>query len=269
MSDETYKRIVDGLKGYKIRKFCPYFENEPLLDKELFTRIKYAVEKVRPEWVELSTNLALLDETSLAGIQETIAHVSHELWISFHGISKETYEEIMGLEFEKSLHNVIQLIELSQKVPLNIVIKGSGEPLFGAQNGNRRWFDEKQFYDFWNKTLIPFQNKPKLVYLKYHDRAGANLLKAKGIHFVRPPRDTLNGFYCDRFDRWVHFLYNGEPVLCCMDYGKETGFGKTVREKSVAALYEMERYIEFLRKGTGLVESDADFICKRCSSPGG
>src|SRR4030042_6384200 len=36
MSWENYRKIIQNLKQLKIAKFCPYLENEPLLDKEIF-----------------------------------------------------------------------------------------------------------------------------------------------------------------------------------------------------------------------------------------
>ena len=38
MEDDVFVKIVDQLAKYQIKKFCPYLENEPFLDKKLFDR---------------------------------------------------------------------------------------------------------------------------------------------------------------------------------------------------------------------------------------
>lgn len=268
MTWDTYEAIIDSIIKYKIRKFCPYFENEPLLDDELFDKIAYAVKRVDYEWVEVSTNLSILDEGRLTHIRKLFPGIPHEIWVSFHGVSEESYENIMGLDFERTMNNVMRLVSLAQEVPLNIKIRGSGTPVPGG-TGSTSWFGREEYFRFWEKVLSRFSVKPEVSYFPYHDRAGAGQLKEKGIRFDGVAREDLTGFYCDRFDRWMHFLYTGEPVLCCMDYGKETGFDACVPDVSIDDLYRSPRFIELLKKGTGMIESADDFICKKCFSPGG
>lgn len=268
MSDEIYEKIIRDLSTYKIRKFCPYLENEPLLDKKLFRRIEYAYKILKPRWIEVSTNLSVLNDEILNNIVKVFGKIPHEIWISFHGISEKTYEDIMGLNFKRALGNVIKLVEVAQEVPLNLIIRGAGRPRLPGENLND-WFGEKEYKEFWYNVLARYKRKPEISFFTYHDRANAKQLRKRNMSFNRIFRENLEGFYCWRFDRWVHFLYTGEPILCCMDYEKETGFGKTVKELSVRELYLSPGYREMLKKGIGLIDSEKDFICKRCISPGG
>lgn len=267
MSWETYEQIIQNLKGYKIGKFCPYLENEPLLDKELFEKIEYAVENLDIEWVEVSTNLFTLNKEILKKIKRIFPKIPHEIWISFHGASKESYEDIMGLKFEKTLNNVLQLVKLSQKVPLNILIRGSGFPRKKKEN-LKAWFGKEDYLAFWEKHLSPFKKKPSVFFFTYHDRAGSKQLKDKGMS-LNVFREKIDDLYCPRFDRWVHFLYTGEPILCCMDYNKETVFDRSIKDKSIEELYSSPYFLDLISKGTGMIDSEKDFICKRCISPGG
>jgi len=268
MTDEVYEKIINELSQYKIRKFCPYLENEPLLDGKLFERIEYAYGVLKPAWVEISTNLSVLNDDILDNIVRLFSRIPHEIWVSFHGVSKDTYEDIMGLSFEKTFSNVIRLVEVAQKIPLNIIIRGAGRPrLLGEEL--KSWFGEEEYKEFWNGVFSKFKRKPEISFFTYHDRADAEQLKKKGMSFNRIFREDLEGFYCWRFDRWVHFLYTGEPILCCMDYERETGFGKTIVDATVPELYSLPVYKEMLMKGIGMIDSEQDFICKRCVSPRG
>jgi hypothetical protein len=268
MSWENYKKIIDQLKGYKIVKFCPYLENEPLLDKEIFNKIRYALENLDIELLELSTNLSALSEHFLDEIGEIFPAINHEIRISFHGVDKISYEHIMGLSFEQALFNVSRLVRLAQELPLKIDIRGAGTPK--SANGNlRSWFGEEKYLDFWKKQLAPFKNKPSVKFLRYHDRAGSIQLKDKGMSFNSIARESLDNFYCSRFDKWMHFLYTGEPILCCMDYNRETSFDDSITNKTIEELYASQRYIDLIKRGTGMMPSEDNFICKRCFSPGG
>ena len=268
MTREVYEKIIENLKNYKIRKFCPYLENEPLLDEGLFDKIEYAIARLDFEWVEISTNLAMLNDTKLAGIKETLAAIPHEIWVSFHGASKESYENIMGLNFEKSLNNVLRLVELAQDVPLNIVIRGAGVPQTSSA-GLKNWFAEGDYLEFWRKNLAGFKRKPRISFFAYHNRAGSVTMDDKEANVCPAVRKDLSGFYCVRFDRWLHFLYSGEPILCCMDYKRETAFGASVKDKSIEELFSSASFKGLIRKGIGEVDSEENFICKRCISPGG
>lgn len=268
MTDEVFKKIVEGLKEYEIRKFCPYLENEPLLDKDIFKRIQYVVKELKPKCVEISTNLSMLNDRILEEIAETFSNIPHEFRISFHGHNKETYEEIMGLDFDKAYANVFKVVELAQKYPLNIYINGAGTPKAEAKNNMKNWFSKEDYLKFWEGKFDKYENKPNVVYFSYHDRAGAKQLKNRGMTFDIY-RENLDNFYCIRFDRWAHFLYTGEPILCCMDYNRETAFPDSIKNKTVKELYTSEHYKNLIKKAIGKIDSEDSFICKRCISPGG
>lgn len=266
MEDEVFKKIVNSLKTHKINKFCPYLENEPILDVNLFERVFYAVDVLKPNIVEIATNLSILNDNTLNGFAK-LSQFNHEIRISFHGISEDSYRDVMQLEFLKTLENVKTLVKFSQTTPLNITIRGAGKPRVNSPEV-KYWFGEEEYYNFWKNELKEFAIKPKIEFFTYHDRAGQKQLKEKGMTF-NIYREELKDFYCQRLDSWVHFLYTGEPILCCMDYNKETAFGESIKNTNFDDLYTSEKYLSMLKKATGLVESSESFICKRCISPGG
>lgn len=266
MSDSTFESIVDALKGYKIQKLCPYFENEPLTDKKIFTRLEYMVNELKPMWVEFSSNLSILTDGMLDQIEDLFPRIKHVFWISFHGIDKASYEEIMGLDYERTLQNIFKLVELTQDLPIYLMINGSGEPII--DDSLKTWFSEKDYHQFWDNQLKPFKKKPSVRFFKYHDRAGQVQLKDKNLSFNNIFRSSLENFYCSRFDKWVHFLFTGEPVLCCMDYNRETAI-EYEPGQNPGNIFDSDKFRELIGKACGVEESAKDFICKRCACPVG
>lgn len=265
MDDETFEKIVQGLKKFKILKLCPYLENEPLLDKKIFHRLDYMVKELKPMWVEFSSNLSILTDEMLLQIENLFPKIKHVFWISFHGVNKETYQEIMGLDYDRTMENIRKLVKLSQDLPIYLMINGSGEPILN--DTLKTWFKEEEYYSFWEEQLKDYSKKPKIRFFNYHDRAGQIQLKEKNLSFNKIFRSSLQDFYCNRFDRWVHFLYSGEPILCCMDYNRETVIPLSENKIDVENIFKSPEFVQMIRKGCGMDESEDHFICKRCINP--
>jgi hypothetical protein len=267
MSDDLYAKILNDLSKYRISRFSPYLENEPFLDKKLFERVRMAIDVLSPEIVEISTNLSILTDRHVDGIINVLSKVENELRISFHGVNRETYENVMELDYNVTLDNVKRVVSLMQEYPLKVVIRGAGMPRIANENASA-FFDNNDYMEFWRRELMGFRVQPKIEYFSYHDRSGQSQMRQKGIVF-NAGRKTLDGFYCIRFDRWVHFLYTGEPILCCMDYNRETVLPMSAQTTSVDGIYNSGEFIETIKRCTGMVDSDKNHICKRCISPGG
>ena len=129
--------------------------------------------------------------------------------------------------------------------------------------GGKAATDFKVRFDIDEIILIPF-----LVGIAEYKIEGTLELPYKGMSVGGSFRRNLENFYCVRFDRWAHFLYNGQPILCCMDYTRETAFGPEGKSP-LRELFDGDAFRGMIAKGCGRAESDPDFICKRCISPGG
>ena len=267
MNEAMYRKIIDEVSCFKIGKFCPYLENEPLLDSQILDRIEYALSKLNPTLIELSTNASILTKSKIDDIARLFSRVKHEIWISFHGIDKASFESIMGLDFDTCKHNVLSLVEKAQQSNLNIIIQGAGLPR--VKKGKMPlWFNRKQYFHFWKTTFKEqgFKRLPNVRFFTYHDRAGQ--IRRNEINFAEIVRPNLEGFYCPRVDQWAHFLYNGELILCCMDYHRDTVFGN-INKNTLKEIYMSKTFKTLALKTVGKVRSSEDFICKRCISPGG
>ncbi|WP_236608435.1 MULTISPECIES: SPASM domain-containing protein [Pseudodesulfovibrio] len=267
MTDDVYDRILRELQTVDVDKICLYLENEPLVDPKLIPRMQQFIREVPFRLMEISTNAALLSAQRSEQLAQTLANVPHQIWISFHGLDERTYNGIMGLDFNKSLSQVIRLLRLAETVPLNVIIRGSGEPQHESLR-HEFAFSESDYRAFWAAKFAEhgITRPPKINYFRYHDRCGT--IRRNSIRLHENVRDTLKGFHCPRVDSWLHFLYTGELCICCMDYHREQIFGD-ITKQSLKEIRESEAYTTMRDKAFGRRESPADFICKRCVSPNG
>lgn len=267
MTETTFRKIIDDVSSYKIGKFCPYLENEPLLDPDIFDRIEYGISKLDFNLLELATNASVLTPQKIEDIVRIFPQVKHQIWISFHGIDKENFNTIMGLDFDTCKENVLALVEKAQKHNLNILLRGAGMPRLDS-SGQPRWFTSEQYINFWTREFKKrgFKKLPDVGFFTYHDRAGQitrNEVQLKEI--IRP---CLENFYCKRLDQWIHFLYTGELILCCMDYHRGTVFGN-ILDNNIDEIYRSKEFSQLAKRVVGTIDSPEDFICKKCISPGG
>lgn len=267
MSEALFERILEQLAPLPLAKICAYLENEPLLDPDIFPRIEKIKKRLRYQSLEFSTNARSLDAAAADRLAQAFTDVKHEIWVSFHGVDKRTHEGVMGLDYERCLENTIGLLKLSDQTPLRVIIRGAGQ----AQHPDLAHdfeFSEQEYIAFWEGQLRKhnIRTRPGINWIRYHDRAGT--IKRGDLRLKAPVREDLTGFACPRVDRWLHFLYTGELILCCMDYHRETVFGN-VAEQDLDAILKGEAFAELRAMATGQAFSSPDFICKRCISPGG
>jgi tetratricopeptide (TPR) repeat protein len=267
MTDAVYARILSELRTVNVDKICMYLENEPLVDPKLIPRMQQFIREVPFKLMEISTNAALLTADRAEALARTLADVPHQIWISFHGLDERTYTGIMGLDFHKSLSQVIHLLKLAETMPLNVIVRGSGEPQHESLR-HEFAFSEADYRAFWADQFAGhgLTRPPKVNYFRYHDRCGT--IKRNNIRLQENVRDSLQGFYCPRVDSWLHFLYTGELCICCMDYHREQIFGD-ITTQSIKAILESEPYTTMRDMAFGRIDSPANFICKRCVSPNG
>jgi MoaA/NifB/PqqE/SkfB family radical SAM enzyme len=64
---------------------------------------------------------------------------------------------------------------------------------------------------------------------------------------------------------WFHIHANGKVVLCCQDWFQEEVLGD-VNYQSISEIWNGEKYLNMLDKVFGKIESNPNFLCKRCES---
>lgn len=121
MSSEFFFNIVDQAREmeYEIEAIGM---NESLLEPRLFEFLDYIKSKGGKQL--LFTNASLLTEYMADRLSE---YQYRKFIISFHGGNKETYERIMGLNFENAISNIKYLVSLGKIPNYEISIKTFAE----------------------------------------------------------------------------------------------------------------------------------------------
>lgn len=269
MTDRLFSVIIDQIKDINTEKICPYLENEPLMDSKIFERIAIIRDSCTYGHIEVATNALLLTRSRSQRLLESLAGSAHEVWISFHGINKETYEEVMHIPFETAYHNVIDFLRLCEEASpqTKVVIRGAGLPKLKKWT-KKRFFGKAEYERFWSDTLEKHGSRfrPEIEFFLYHDRA-ANVTDPS-LAFRKRPRRDLSSIRCPRVERWLHFLYNGDMVLCCMDYHRETVFGN-IESAPLKEILDGQPYNKLKGQASGQLPAPDNFICRRCFSPNG
>ena len=272
MTDETWKRILDNLTMFRdtLQKICPYLMQEPLIDKTIFDKIAMIYQYFPEVCVEISTNGAALTQVAVDRLFSVFAGRKHDIWVSHHGIDKETLEHIMKIDYQKSTENLINLIRESDG-RFQIRIRGAGR----SRAVDKTFFTRDQYLQYWREMADLHDLNMTNVSIDsfdFHDRAGTLTREDRGANqlnggIVRKI-DKANPFYCPRIDQWLHFMWDGSIRMCCMDYHHEVKL-PNINEMSLIDYFESRAYETLVGQVGGSVSSPDNFICKRCTSPGG
>lgn len=229
MSHGVFQKILSSLPAWD--KICLYFQNEPFLDPWFLDRVKYVVDNCEYKKIEIATNAPFFYEKDLYDILKGTNHI---VKISFHGVDKKSYRLNMGLNFDSHLKNAVKLIESG----LNCEIWSAYGPRVKSLALPCN-YDPNASKAFWAKYNVQVHN------FTYHDRAGSIHRNKLNLGMDRTPPK------CARYKDWLHFLWNGDSVLCCMDYHRETYLG------DISDINEV-------------INNRAPMnICRRCISPNG
>jgi hypothetical protein len=273
MKDETWDLILQNLMPWKddIVKVCPYLMQEPLIDKTIFKKIEDIYRLFPNACVEISTNGAALTDAVVDKLFALFEGRKHDLWVSHHGINQETFHEIMQIDYEKAHANLINLLKKSDG-RFTIKIRGAGE----SKAVDRVYFTHVQYMTYMNRLLSENRINRSNVSIdsfRFHDRAGGLHREDRGAcqlnkGKVREIGPCHERFHCVRLDEWVHFMYDGSIRLCCMDYHHEVKL-PNIHDMSLLDYYQSPEFEDIAMKVQGRKESEENFICKRCTSPGG
>lgn len=229
MSEDLFRKIVDEVVQYPVKRISPYLMNEPLADPRMPDLIRYIADRKRSGTkTSLSTNATYLtDEVS----ERLLDSGLDDLHISFHGIYKETYEESMGnLNWETHLSNVNQFIELKRRRK----IKGLMVTVTMVHTST---IDQElgEIRDYWNSRGV-------IVRVHTFENRSHKWVDGKDIN-VQPMKPYTN---CERLMGQAYVLWNGDAVLCCVDWERTTILGN-IKEQSLQSVWQGEAYTNYRR----------------------
>jgi len=134
---EVYKKIIDDLKDFKknIKVLRLYKDGEPFLNKNLAEMISYAKKSGKVDYIDTTTNAALMSKKRLGPVLE--AGID-KINVSIDGMSNETYLSFTKtkLEFSEIVENVKWLYrnkgntEVTVKIPGDIISEKEKKDFF-------------------------------------------------------------------------------------------------------------------------------------------
>lgn len=248
MSDELYQKIIDECSYYGIGKISLYLFNEPLLDKKIIERLKYAKTKNPKSQIRLSTNASLLTEKISREIVDTVDYI----YLSIQGgiTDKAKYEKIMGLNYDRTYKNIIDFIELVE-----------------TNNHNLKIFNTAI------NNVIPFENERDILTEKEFWRSiGLKTLNFGGFStWANKINSNINNYSknirgCSLKHRpltHVHVVENGDVVLCCRDWDREYILGN-LEHSTIFDIWNSSKYWDIIKKVYYGKKASDNFICYRC-----
>jgi MoaA/NifB/PqqE/SkfB family radical SAM enzyme len=194
--------------------------------------------------VTITSNGSILTQTI---VERLLDSGLDRIKISVEGLTRETYERVMGLNFQRTMDGINRLIETRHaraldrpKLVLSMVNIGLNEQ------------ELRRYKRYWKRrgvkaTFVAFENK------------GGNVREDEALH----PFGLTPFKRCYRFNRCAYILYNGDMIPCCADWSRTVVLGN-VRSSSIRALFHGETLTamrEHFRRG----EYDKlPLICRSC-----
>ena len=212
MPIELFRRIIDEAAEHDVRRISPYLMNEPLMDREMFDKIRYINEKIPDCKVVVTTNGHFLTPPVTDKIL-AMGEGIHKLYVSFQGIDKESYEKTMrgNMDFDRTMTNVNQFIETQRA-------RGLASPKLWITMVDTAVIDARKAVAYW---------KGRGVASKYTtlENRGGNIKDAETFS-----RTRSMSYYstCTRLFKQAYIMFNGDLVLCCVDYSREQVLGNIV-----------------------------------------
>ena len=249
MSDEVFEKIArecsvtgrapltlpspaggEGIADHRpVERFILCLDNEPLLDSKLAARYallqQYCPESAR----NLTTNASLL---SLEKIEELLGTgLVNELFLSVNGNSKEVYEQVMALPYEQVMRNLEALCAWLRRHP---AVKERLRVRINTVRLQQVAHEIPAMRKRWEAEGFA-------LHVIGMDSRG-NQLDLKAVpHEVMQPNTS-----CRRLFHTMVFTWEGEAVLCCVDYRRAVKLGN-VREQTVYEIWNGARATQ-LRK---------------------
>lgn len=267
MSDKLYLKIlhdIDDIDSSFSGKFCPYLMNELFADRDIVKRVEQAYEILHNPTVEISTNASLACLDKVRQLADIMDNKPSKIIISLHGIDKKTHDKLMSTDWNKSISNAIYIMKEFKNTPIVI------QSMAMSKDNTYRIMSPRKINIFWKKLIdendIDDSNVRFSTFM-FHSRAGG-LDWDWDYKKVHRQIDEKHPFNCPRLHNNLHVLWNGDVVLCCMDYNREVVIGN-LKEQSISEVFDSDTWHTIYNKCTGKEPSEDKFICKLCSSPGG
>jgi hypothetical protein len=251
MSESLYRKLLDQLSPYPVRRLSLFLMNEPLLDRRLEDWLRIARESLPATTLGIFTNGSALTGARARALAEAGLD---ELCVSVQGFDREIYEASMKkLSYRRLEHNLREVFDLYHRgslgrLELQIVmgdLKEFSDTLPGA---------DPAFRD--HVLLKAFSNEREVVGV----RRGLASSPVRGLESSRAAP------LCQRPFVKLYVLADGSCILCNVDWNRSVILGRLGgddEESSVETIWNGEAYSR-VRQQHLVGEFPDDSICRNC-----
>ncbi|UCF93322.1 MAG: SPASM domain-containing protein [Desulfobacterales bacterium] len=219
MDWDLFKKIVDECARHEMERINPYSQNEPLLDKEIAKRVAYIKDKCGERVTALIvSNGSLLTEKVM---NDFIDVGLDRLKISLQGLTRATYQSVMvNLKHDQVYANVAQAIQILKR-------RNARKPRLSVSTVTTAFNEReiRQWKRYWHRkgiraTAAPCENR------------GGNIAPDEQLY----PYGLVANIGCKRPRTEAVVVYNGDVVLCCVDWWRTVRLGN-LREQSLEEIW--------------------------------
>lgn len=232
MDNETFNHIVQEAVANNVKVLSPYLQNDPLVDRKLPERVEIirSVRGLKPfPKTKIITNGGLLTEERA---KDLIKAGLEYIVFSVHGVDEEIYNGIMqGPKFATVIENIDRFVsikeELGAKNPEIEVWAVLTKDVEAQLNATK---------EFWKNRDIRFKGR------QLDNRANPDIIDTTKM--ASDIAEWKYAYYCTipYWRAWI--LWNGDMVLCCVDWERTQVFGN-IHEKSIKEIWNGKAYREY------------------------
>lgn len=211
MEEPLFHKIIDELAETRPERIMMYLQNEPLLDKRMPEWVRYVADRLPDTTTLVTTNgTGLTPAMSEALMDAGLKRVK----VSLQSLDDETNRRIMGYGADKVVRNILECAKLIRKKRSRLDLRVS----MIVHGSNREEIDHAR--DFWSKHGV------RLVTSALENRGG-NIGNALELNAGEAMRARDN---CIRPSREMCILFNGQVVLCCVDWFRTVPLGDVSKQ---------------------------------------
>jgi len=247
MAPELFRRIIDDLAQSPPSRVSLYLMNEPLLDLRLPEFVRYTAERIPSATTLVTSNGTHLTEDVGAGL---IDAGLKRLKVSLQSLDAKTNRQLMGpwCDSAEVVRNVLGFKRLLKAKRSKLDLRVS----MIITKLNAHEIDEAR--RFWRKHGI------RLVTSALENRGG----NIENVGDLNPHEMACYHCNCVRPSREMCILWNGDVVLCCVDWWRTVTLG-SVASQSIQDVWNGK---ELTAIRSALRENDAAVmptICSQCT----
>lgn len=244
MPDKLIKKLLAQADG--IDTLIPFLMGEPFLDNRII-KVLHMCRAIQPQCsIVLHSNMSLCHKQYATEIIEK--NLVDEIHTSFYGISPHQYKKLQGLDYFQVVRNILYLIQEREKrgrknpvVICDYILMDELLPYYNA------------FKEYWQPIVDAVRT------VCYDDWHGDQPDRGSRFHPVRLTRTP-----CFRLWHDMNVHWDGNVVLCCIDYEQEVVLGN-VNKQSLAEIWQGERMKE-IRSLHMEGRYDEIPICGKCNA---